>query len=45
MQRLDLGLNSHPKEFLGMESEHLLTQMEKSPLSGTQRKVGPAMLY
>ena len=34
VHRLDLGLYSHPKEFWGgMESEHMLTPREKSPLS------------
>ena len=33
MHRLDLGLYSHPKEFLGgMEFEPMLTPREKSPL-------------
>ena len=32
VDRLDLGLYSHPKEFGGMESEPMLTPREKSPL-------------
>ena len=35
VHRLNLGLYSHPKEFLGMESEPMLTPREKSPLSET----------
>ena len=45
VHRLDLGLNSYPKEFLGMESEPMLTPREKSPVIGTQRRVEPAMLH
>ena len=32
MQRLDLSLHSHPKEFLGVESEPMLSAMKKYPL-------------
>ena len=32
MHRLDLGLDSYPKEFLGKESEPVLTPRKKSPL-------------
>ena len=32
MHRWDLGLYSHLRDFLGMESEPVLTPREKSPL-------------
>ena len=45
VHRLDLGLYSHPKESQEMESEPLLTPMEKSPLPEAQRRVEPTMLH
>ena len=45
MHRRDLGLNSYPKEFQGMESEPMLTPKEKSPLLETQRRVKPVTLH
>ena len=46
MDRLDLGLYSHPKEvFYGMESEPMLTPREKSSLQDAQRRIEPATLH
>ena len=45
VHRPDLGLYSHPKEFLGMESEPMLTPREKPPLPEAQRRVEPMMLH
>ena len=48
MHRLDLGLYSHPKEFLGgVEFEPMLTRREKSPLPENlpQRRIEPATLW
>ena len=42
---LNLGLQSHPKEFWGMESEPMWTPREKSPLPETQRRVNLATLH
>ena len=43
--RLHLSLYFHPKEFLGMESEPMLSATEKSPLPESQRRVKPARLH
>ena len=39
VHRLDLGLNSHPKEFLGKQSE------EKSPPPEDQRRIKPMTVH
>ena len=43
VHRLDLGLCSHAKKFLGTESEPMLTPREKSPLPESSSRVKPAM--
>ena len=45
MHRLDLCLYSHPKEFLGVESEPMLTSSEKSPLLEAQWRIKPVTLH
>ena len=39
MHRLDLGLYSHPEEFVGVESEPMLTPREKIPFTGDSEDV------
>ena len=45
VHRLDLSLYSHPKVFVGMDSEPLLTARGKPPLLEAQRRVGPVTLH
>ena len=39
VQRLDLGLYSHPKQLWGMESEPMLNHRGTSPLLEAQRRI------
>ena len=41
VHRLNLGLNSHLKDFGGMEPETMSAPREKSPLSEAQRRFEP----
>ena len=45
MHRLDLGLYSHPKEFLGSGVRTHVNSKKRSPLSEAHRRVGPATLH
>ena len=41
VHRLDLGLNSHPKEFKGMKSEAMLSQRQKSLYQRLRERSNP----